>query len=266
MSMGKKIRLERIFNRENNRCIIVPMDHGVSIGPCEGLVDMRETVQDMSVGGADAVLMHKGLVRCGHRNCGKDLGLIVHLSASTDLSPHANSKTLVGTVEEAIRLGADAVSIHINIGDELEREMLAQMGKVSEASERWGMPLLAMVYARGPKIQNSYDPKLVAHCARVGVELGADVVKVPYSGDIDSFAHVVQSSCIPVVIAGGAKMNSTKDFLQVVYDSLQAGGSGLSVGRNVFQHPNRRALVCALRGIVHENWTVEQALQAMGEK
>ena len=225
MSIGKKIRLERIFNRENNRCIIVPMDHGVSVGPCEGLVNMREAVQDMSVGGADAVLMHKGLVRCGHRNCGR------------------NSNRY-----------------------ELERDMLAQMGKVSEATERWGMPLLAMVYARGPKIQNSYDPKLVAHCARVGVELGADVVKVPYSGDIDSFGHVVESCCIPVVIAGGAKMNSTKDFLQVVYDSLQAGGSGLSVGRNVFQHPNRIALVRALRGIVHENWTVEQALESMGEK
>ena len=266
MSIGKKIRLERIFNRETNRWIIVPMDHGVSVGPCQGLVNMRETVQDMSVGGADAVLMHKGLVRCGHRTSGKDLGLIVHLSASTDLSPHANSKTLVATVEEAIRLGADAVSIHVNIGDELEREMLAQMGRVSEATERWGMPLLAMVYARGPKIQNSYDPDLIAHCARVGVELGADVVKVPYSGDMDSFAHVVESCCIPVVIAGGAKMNSTKDFLQVVHDSVKAGGAGLSVGRNVFQHPNRRQLLHVLRGVVHEGWTMEKALQEMGEE
>lgn len=266
MSMGKKIRLERIFNRETNRCIIVPMDHGVSIGPCEGLVDMREAVQDMSLGGADAVLMHKGLVRCGHRTYGKDLGLIVHLSASTDLSPHPNSKTLVATVEEAIRLGADAVSIHVNIGDELERDMLSQIGKVSEAADRWGMPLLAMVYARGPKIKNSYDPEVIAHCARVGVELGADVVKVPYTGDMDSFAHVCDSCCVPVVIAGGAKMDSTKSFLEIVYDSVKAGGAGLSVGRNVFQHPNRKELVRVLRGIVHEDWTVEKALQEMGEK
>ncbi len=266
MSMGKKIRLERIFNRENNRCIIVPMDHGVSIGPVEGIVNMKDAVQDMSIGGADAVLMHKGLVRCGHRTYGKDLGLIVHLSASTDLSPHPNSKTLVASVEEAIRLGADAVSIHVNIGDELERDMLSQIGKVSESAERWGMPLLAMVYARGPKVQNSFAPEVVAHCARVGVELGADVVKVPYTGDMDSFNHVVESCCVPVVIAGGAKMDNTKDFLQIVHDSVKAGGAGLSVGRNVFQHPNRRELVRVLRGIVHEDWTVEKALEVMGDK
>jgi len=265
MHLGKKVRLERIFKRDTNRTIIVPMDHGVSVGPLEGIIDMRQTVSEMAEGGADAVLMHKGLVQCGHRTMGKDVGLIVHLSASTSLTPYTNSKILVGTVEEAIRLGADAVSVHVNLGDENEREMLGQLGMVADSAAQWGMPLLAMMYGRGPNISNSFDPAVVAHCARVGVELGADVVKVPYTGDMDSFNHVVESCCVPVVIAGGPKMDSTHDFLSMVHESLQAGGAGLSVGRNVFQHPRRVLLLKALRGIVHEGWTVEQAVAVVEE-
>ena len=205
MSLGKTIRLERILNRKTQRAIIVPMDHGVSVGPIDGIIDMRETIVDMANSGADAVLMHKGLVRCGHRASGRDVGLIVHLSASTSLSPLSNSKTLVGTVEEAVRLGADGVSVHVNLGDTNEREMLADLGRVARSADEWGMPLLAMVYARGPRVDNEFDPAVVAHCARVGVELGADVVKVPYTGDMESFSDVVSACCIPVVIAGGPR-------------------------------------------------------------
>ncbi len=265
MHLGKKIRLERIINRKTQKTLIIPMDHGVTVGAIEGLVDMREAVNDMAEGGADAVLMHKGLVRCGHRKAGRDLGLIVHLSASTALSPLANTKVLVCTVEEAIKHGADAVSVHVNLGDPNERIMLADMGRVAEACDNWGIPLLAMVYARGPQIENSFAPAVVAHCARVGVELGADIVKVSYSGDVESFSEVVAACCVPVVIAGGERMESTRDFLQVVHDSMKAGGAGLSVGRNVFQHPNRAALVRALRALVHEGADVDAALAMVGE-
>ena len=265
MHLGKTVRLERIFNRETKRTIIVPMDHGVSVGPMEGIIDMREATSDMAEGGADAVLMHKGLVRCSHRASGRDVGLIVHLSASTSLTPQTNTKTLVASVEEAIRLGADGVSVHVNLGDENERDMLAQLGKVAEDAQNWGMPLIAMVYGRGPNIRNSYDPVVVAHCARVGMELGADVVKVPYTGDVDSFVRVTECCCIPVVIAGGPKMDSSRDFLQMVKESLMAGGAGLSVGRNVFQHPKRVLLLKALRGIVHEDISVDEALSILGD-
>ena len=265
MYLGKKVRLERIINRENGRTIIVPMDHGVTIGAVEGLVDMRGAVNDMALGGADAVLMHKGLVRCSHRSAGKDIGLIVHLSASTALTPNGNTKTLVGTVEEGIKHGADCVSVHVNLGDPNERLMLADLGRVAEACDNWHIPLLAMMYARGPQIKNGFDKNVVAHCARVGVELGADIVKVPYTGDVDSFAEVVSSCCVPVVIAGGERMESTRKILQMVSDSVAAGGAGISVGRNVFQHPNRVALVKALRAIVHENASVAQAMTIVGE-
>jgi class I fructose-bisphosphate aldolase len=263
MHLGKKVRMERFFNRQTGRSIIVPMDHGVTVGPIDGLTDMRHAVNQAAEGGADAVLMHKGLVRCSHRGSGRDVGLIVHLSASTALSPFSNSKTLVGTVEEAVRLGADGVSIHVNIGAEDEKHMLSDFGKVARSADDWGMPLLAMVYARGPKVASEYSPEAVAHCARVGVELGADVVKVPYTGDMDSFARVTEACCIPVLIAGGAKMNSNRDILQMVHDSLRAGGGGISLGRNVFQHEQPDRLLRALRGLVHDDWDVERALSAM---
>lgn len=265
MSLGKTIRLERILNRKTQRAIIVPMDHGVTVGPIDGIIDMRETIADMANAGVDAVLMHKGLVRCGHRASGRDVGLIVHLSASTSLSPLSNTKTLVGTVEEAVRLGADGVSVHVNLGDTNEREMLADLGKVAKSADEWGMPLLAMVYARGPRITDEYDPAMVAHCARVGVELGADVVKVPYTGDMETFSDVVSACCVPVVIAGGARTDTTRQFLEMVRDSLKAGGAGLSVGRNVFQHPSRARLIKALRGLVHEGLDLEQALALVGD-
>ena len=99
------------------------------------------------------------------------------------LSPFPNAKTLVGSVTDALKIGADAVSVHVNLGDETEPQMLADLGALCSEANEWGMPVLAMMYARGPKIENEYDPGIVAHCARVGVELGADIVKVNYTGD-----------------------------------------------------------------------------------
>jgi class I fructose-bisphosphate aldolase len=261
MLLGKAVRLERIFDRNTGRTIIVPMDHGVTVGPIYGLVDLRGTVNEIAEGGANAVLMHKGMPRCTHRGSGKDVGLIIHLSASTSLSPHPNAKVMVGCVEDALRLGADGVSIHVNLGDENEGHMLESLGELTTRAAEWGMPVLAMIYARGPKIRDEYDPEIVIHCARVGVELGADVVKVPYTGDIKSFARVVDSCCIPVVIAGGPKLENDADLLRMVHDAVQAGGAGLSVGRNVFQHPNTSRLLRALNGIVHHDWDMDQAVE-----
>ena len=265
MTIGKSIRMERIFNRDTGRTIIVPLDHGVTVGPIEGIEDMRETVTNIVAGGANAVLMHKGVVRCGHRARGRDVGLIIHLSASTSLSPFPNAKTLVCTVEEAIRLGADAVSVHVNLGDETESRMLDDLGRITERAASWSMPVLAMMYARGPKVANEFDPDTVAHCARVGNELGADIVKVPYTGDVDSFAKVVAGCCVPVVIAGGPKMDNDRDLIQMAHDSVQAGGSGLSIGRNIFQHRQPARIVQALHGIVQLNWDVDQAMELLAE-
>ncbi|MBN2589901.1 MAG: class I fructose-bisphosphate aldolase family protein [Sedimentisphaerales bacterium] len=263
--IGKKIRLERIINRNSRRTVIVPMDHGVTVGPIEGLADMRTAVSNVVSGGANAILMHKGIVRAGHRGTGGDVGLIVHLSGGTSLSPDPNAKELVCTVEESIKLGADAVSIHINLGAGTDKEMLRQLGYISERCFEWQIPLVAMMYARGSKIEDEYDVKYVKHAARVGAELGADIVKVVYTGSVDSFKEVVDGCPVPVVIAGGEKMESDEDIFRMVEGALAAGAAGLSIGRNAFQHENPTKMIQALCKIVHNNASVEDALQMLKE-
>lgn len=249
--IGKKIRLQRLINRNTGKTIIVPMDHGVTVGPIPGLIDMATTVNRVADGGANAILMHKGIVETGHRNSGKDIGLIVHLSASTVLAPDSNAKTLVCSVEEAVRLGADGVSIHVNIGANTESDMLAKMGMVSRGCREWGMPLLAMMYTRGAKIKNEYDVNVVKHAARVGAELGADIVKVNYTGSPETFSDVVKGCPVPVVIAGGEKMETDEEILEMVKGSVDAGGAGVSIGRNVFQHEDPATIVRKISEIVH---------------
>jgi len=265
MLLGKRIRIERIINRESRRTVIVPMDHGVTLGPIKGLVNMREMVDNMSQGGADAVLGHMGLPLYGHRSYGRDIGLILHLSGSTVWSPDPNTKVLINTVEMAMKMGADAVSIHVNIGAEDEAEMLKDLGLVSVKCMEWGMPLLAMMYTRGKKFKNEFDPQGISHAARLAAELGADMVKVSYTGSISSFRRVVEGCPIPVVIAGGERTEDEKDILVVVKESLEAGASGVSVGRNVFQHERPVLMMKAISRLVHENISVTEALRIVQE-
>jgi predicted phospho-2-dehydro-3-deoxyheptonate aldolase len=259
--IGKRIRMERIKNRNTGRTVIVPMDHGISMGPIDGLQDMKRAIHDVAEGGANAIVEHKGLVVEGHRRQGKDIGLIIHLSASTSLSPYPNVKTLVCSVEEAIKLGADAVSIHINLGNGQEKEMLNDFGRVSYEARMWGMPLLAMMYPRGEKIKNEYDVDAVKHAARVGDEMGADLVKVSYTGSVETFKEVVTGCAVPVVIAGGPKMDSDREILEMVKGSIEAGGAGVSIGRNVFQHKDPTQMVRAICAIVHDGKSVGEALE-----
>ena len=184
---GKDIRLERIMNRNTKKTIIVPMDHGVSNGPIAGLIDMAQAVNLVAEGGANAVIGHVGLALYGHRQGGRDVGLILHLSASTSIGPDPNNKVLVNSVTNALKMGADAVSIHVNIGADSEARMLQDLGNVAVECMEWGMPLLAMMYPRGKKITHENDVDQVKLAARVAAEVGADIVKTVYTGDPESF-------------------------------------------------------------------------------
>ncbi|MGZ4904106.1 MAG: 2-amino-3,7-dideoxy-D-threo-hept-6-ulosonate synthase [Halobacteriota archaeon] len=261
MYTGKAIRLERIFNRNTDNTIIVPMDHGVSVGPIRGLEDMRTAVNKVAEGGANAVLGHIGLAKHGHRGYGRDVGLIMHLSASTSLAPDPNHKILVKDVEEAIKFGADMVSVHVNIGAQYEAEMLATLGQVSAQCDYWGMPLLAMMYPRGPKVENEHDVEYVKLAARVGAELGADIVKTNYTGDIDSFKDVIKGCPVPVVVAGGPQMDTERELLQMVRDSLDAGGRGVAIGRNIFQAKDPTTVVRQIARVVHEGYDAHEAMR-----
>jgi predicted phospho-2-dehydro-3-deoxyheptonate aldolase len=260
--IGKEIRLERIMNRNTGKTVIVPMDHGVTVGPIPGLINMEETVGRVAEGGANAVVMHNGIVTKGHRRHGRDIGLIIHLSGSTSLSTDPNRKVIVCSVPQAIRLGADAVSIHVNIGANTEDEMLRDFGLINRDCMEWGIPLLAMVYPRGPNVKSEKDPQMVKLAARLGAELGADIVKVPYTGDPDTFHEVVEGAPVPVVIAGGSKL-SDKETLEMVEGAMKAGSAGLSMGRNSFQHEKPAKLVRAACAIVHEGASAKEAMKML---
>jgi fructose-bisphosphate aldolase/2-amino-3,7-dideoxy-D-threo-hept-6-ulosonate synthase len=261
--IGKKIRLERIMDRESRNMVIIPMDHGISMGPVRGIVNLAEMVNKVADGGANAVLLQKGMAKHGHRGYGRDIGLIIHMSASTSLGPDPNDKVQVCTVEEAIKMGADAVSVHINIGSETEAGQLKKIGLVAEQCDNWGMPLIAMMYPRGKDIKNSNDADLVAHVARAGAELGADIIKTNYTGDVDTFRDVVAGCPAPVVMAGGPKTNTDEEFLEMVRGAIDAGGRGVAIGRNVFQHDNPTAMTRALTLVVHKGLSVDDAMEAV---
>jgi fructose-bisphosphate aldolase/2-amino-3,7-dideoxy-D-threo-hept-6-ulosonate synthase len=249
------------MNRKDKRTVIVPMDHGVTVGPIKGLANLNEMVDKVAEGGADAVLGHRGLPMYGHRRYGRDIGLILHLSASSMLNPDPNNKVQVMKVEEALVMGADAVSVHINIGADNESEMLRTLGAVSTDCMRWGIPLVAMMYPRGKKVKSEHDLETVKLAARVGAELGADIVKTNYTGNVDSFREVVRGCLAPVIVAGGPRMETSKDVLQLVWEAIQAGGAGASIGRNVFQAPDPTRMVRAISRIVHEGHTVDEAMK-----
>jgi fructose-bisphosphate aldolase/2-amino-3,7-dideoxy-D-threo-hept-6-ulosonate synthase len=187
------------------------------------------------------------------------IGLIAHLSASTVLGPSPNRKVLIGNVEEAIRLGADAVSIHLNIGSKEEPEMLQELGIISDQCDEWSMPLVAMMYPRGENVKDPHDPGIVAHAARIGAEGGADMVKTVYTGDIDSFRNVVKSCPVPIVIAGGPKATSDAEIMQLCYDAMEAGAKGITFGRNIFQHKDPFTIIRLLKEIVISGKTPEEA-------
>ena len=262
MDIGKRKRLNRIF-KNDGRTVIPPPNHGVTVGPLQGLVDMQETVDKLTKGDVDAIVVHKGIAKAVNTG---SIGLIVHLSASTKLGPDPNRKVKVSSVEEALRLGADAVSLHINVGALTEHEMLMKLGNIADECDSLGVPLLAMMYPRGPNVSSEYDPEMVAFAARIGVELGADIVKTNYTGSVESFQRVVQGCPVPVIIAGGPKGKTERDVLEATYGSIEAGGSGVSIGRNVFQHENPTGMTKALSAIVHRGVTVEEALELIGDE
>jgi len=254
---GKDVRLKQLF-KHSDRLFILPMDHGVTVGPVNGLTDINSLVSTVN-DKIDAVVVHKGLVPqisdcVGSKGC----GLIIHLSASTSLAPDANKKELVTSVEHAVRLGATCVSVHVNLGSAFESAMLKDLGNTAEQCEWWGIPLLAMMYVRDGSSKSEYDLAKIKHAARVAEELGADIVKVNYFGTAESFKDVVQGVKIPVIIAGGPRISSDYDLLSLIHNAIAAGVKGVAIGRNVFQHPNPAALADAVRTILDGPISEEQ--------
>ena len=257
MVTGKDIRLSRLLN--NKKMLCIPLDHGITNGPLQGIEEIHNTIYRCENSGLTCVIVNKGILKSFPRP--PKFGVIAHMSASTSLGPAPNKKMLMGSVEDAIRLGADGISIHINIGAKEEPEMLQQLGMVSDKCNEWNMPLIAMMYPRGENIKNPHDEVIVSHVARIGAEAGADIVKTIYTGDISSFKTVIKSCPVPIVIAGGPKANTDEEILEMCSGAMKAGASGVTFGRNVFQHENPFAMLRALSEIIFEGKSPEGVIK-----
>ncbi|MDA4121635.1 MAG: 2-amino-3,7-dideoxy-D-threo-hept-6-ulosonate synthase [Thaumarchaeota archaeon] len=257
MVTGKDVRLSRIM--KNGRMLCIPMDHSLTVGPIEGLEDPERTIIQVAKGGATSFLVQKGIIKSLRKPV--PIGMIIQLSASTTLGMAPNRKILISSVEESIRLGVDAISLHVNIGGKEEPEMLQQLGMVADACDEYQIPFIAMMYPRGENIKDPSDPVVVAHVARIGAEAGADIVKTVYTGTPESFHEVVRKCPVPVVLAGGAKVESDLELLKMTSDVMKAGAIGVTYGRNVFQHKNPGLIVRALKRVVIDKATPEEAME-----
>jgi 2-amino-4,5-dihydroxy-6-oxo-7-(phosphonooxy)heptanoate synthase len=232
--------------------LVVPLDRPLSDGPfAAGGTGLNRLVGQLATNGADAVVLHKGSVRFVDPAWFTQTSLIIQLSAGTDHAPDPDAKFLVGNVEEALRLGADAVSVHVNIGSREEARQIADMARVAEDCDRWNIPLMAMMYPRGPRIDSPGDPAIVSHAVAVAVELGADLVTT-YSIDSEAETLRLTESCpVPLLIAGGPRVDDEKALLEFVDTALGRGAAGIAMGRNVFESANPAETTRKIARLVH---------------
>jgi len=263
MTAGIQARLDRIGT--DGRYVVVPMDHGITLGAVTGLKDIESTVDAVTRGGADAVLTQRGVAPRVHPNR-NGAGYVVHVNASTSMGPDSNDKRVTASVEDALRAGADAVSIHVNVGSDYEPEQLEDLAALTSDAAGYGVPVLAMSYARGANLEGDdpeHDAEYLGQAVRVAEEAGADLVKTAYSGDPDSFEHVVESTRLPVLIAGGSK-GTDEETLSMVRGAMDAGAAGVSMGRSIFQHDDPEGIARAVSAVVHEDRPAGEALE-LGE-
>ena len=244
-------RLGRIL--PNGRGVWIPMDHGLSGYPEDGLDRMDSVIDSVIAGGADAIVCQKGVVSHQSSRTGWD-GFVCHVSVSTAHGgSNSQSKVKIASASEALSRGATGVSSQINLGDENEPGMLLDMGELTSEAHDVGMPVLGMVYPRGPNLVPLPNDITggAAHAARVAYEMGCHAVKVPWTGNSESFRKVCEAVPIPVLIAGGPSGGDFSETLEIVRYAMAAGGAGVCMGRQVFGAQDPAACVRALREIVH---------------
>jgi fructose-bisphosphate aldolase/2-amino-3,7-dideoxy-D-threo-hept-6-ulosonate synthase len=248
-NIGKEVRMHRILNPASGKTVIIPLDHGVILGPMEGIVDPRQTVENVIEGGVDSVLFNASMARWIYPAYRGRCGAIFNL---TNIITSENDLTLINSVEYAIRHAADGVSVQVIIGSPHERYMLDNFRIINEKCSEWNMPLLAMMYPTDALLDKmGMEAHLLA--ARAGAELGADIVKTSYTGDRESFSRLVECCPAPVVVAGGPKSGTSLDTLSMVRNAMDCGAAGVALGRNVWQQNDMTAMTKALVQVVHEN-------------
>ncbi len=269
MSIGKTLRIRRIMGR--GRAVIVAMDHGVGSGVVPGLENPVEVVKKAAQAGADGILITPGILEQVIEHV-DDLAVILRIDGCVS-SLGSGPMRLFSDVEQAVTLGVDAVVLNATLGAEHESYELEKVGQVATDGRKWGLPLVAEILSQrmmanhmdmsgqGEDVLPDDISKDVRMACRIGVELGADVIKTRYSGDIEDFRDTIVSCGRPVLVAGGPRRGGgLRGALEVVGEILEAGASGVIFGRQIWQHPDPVEALEAVAAMVHEDATVEEAL------
>ncbi|MEM3826467.1 MAG: fructose-bisphosphate aldolase [Nitrososphaeria archaeon] len=247
--IGKFLRLNRIL-RKDGRTLVVAMDHGLG-GTTEGIEDIFDVVRKVFEGGADAIMVNFGGVKRIVENFSGKIGIVLTIPFDPEY------------VKFAVKLGVDAVKTTYFGPIPLTEEKYLQFSSIGRACEEWEMPWMAEVVPVDDKRTIVYDASTIKRAARIGSELGGDLVKTAYAGTVEEYKNVVRSCLAPIVVMGGPKMENEKDVLQMVKNSVDAGAAGGAIGRNIWQHRNPTKMVKALTGIIHENMKVEEAIEIL---
>lgn len=257
--IGKEVRLSRLFNKVSGNSVMVAMDHGAVIGPVKGIVDPAKTVSLLAKEKPETFFMPVGIIKKVYKSfIENDISYVAAIDSCTFMSPEPDYFIVSDTVEHAMRYGATAVSAHILIGPARTSDMMKGLAKIARECDDLGMPLLAIMYPWG--FDNDFDVKHVKWAARIAGELGADLVKTFWTGSKESFQEVIDSSPIPVLLSGGDKTDNPLDFLGVLKTCIDCGAKGVAVGRNVWQSDDPAAMLRAVKKVVHEGKTPEEAL------
>ena len=257
MDWGMKNRLARLMKPADGNAVWLAIDHGYFLGPVSKLEDPAKTIKPLAQY-TDALMLTRGVLR----NCvdaGLDMPFILRVSGGNSIiGPELSNEGIHTDMEEAIRLNAAAVAFSIYVGTEHEHQTLMCLGKLVNEGQRYGMPVLA-VTAVGKELEKR-DARFLGLCCRIAAELGAQVVKTYYC---DDFEKVVKSCPVPLVIAGGPKLETEMDALNLAYEAMQAGAHGVDMGRNIWQSSNAVGMIKAIRAIVHGGASVKEAAKEL---
>jgi 2-amino-4,5-dihydroxy-6-oxo-7-(phosphonooxy)heptanoate synthase len=249
---GRTLRLARLFRGQEAPLFLVPLDHTLTDGPFADAVQYDKLLGVLAENGVDAIAVHKGRLGRLHSSVYSKLSVIVHVSASTRYAADPSFKYQVGDAEDCLRRGADAISVHVNMGSITEDLQIRMMAEMADACDRAGLPLLAMIYPRGPGVKDHPQMETLLHAATLAADVGVDLVKLPFSGSLEDMTQVVSSCPIPVLAAGGAKV-SDKELANFAADVMKSGARGLAMGRNIFLSVDPVSRVREIRRILHSH-------------
>jgi 3-hydroxy-5-phosphonooxypentane-2,4-dione thiolase len=251
MDWGLKNRLSKIIRPEDGRCLMLAVDHGYFLGPTERLEVPRKTITPL-LPYADSLMLTRGVLRTSVPP-ERDIPIVLRVSGGTSIIGEDLSKeTITVSIEEAIKLNASCLALSIFVGSKYEHQTLANLAKLVDEGEKYGIPVLA-VTAVGKEMGR--DTRYLGLACRVAAELGAHVVKSYYC---DNFEQVVEGCPVPLIIAGGKKLPEV-DALKLSYDAIHHGASGVDMGRNIWQSDWPVAMIKAVKAIVHKSAGVKEA-------